>query len=225
MHLAIQENREEIVVYLLEHQANPNIRNYEGECAIHVAIKWSSPKLIDAILEHGGNPNLYNKNAESPLHICVSLKLVEAARTLMLKGANLNYQDSNGQTPFHLAVSIESSEMSKLFFESGSDPDVKDANLKTVWDICSKELYQYLNPKPIEKATKPDSRIGLGSERDFEKWNEGKQCYVCKKNEANRVLLPCRHKVVCNNCSSKFFEENSSCPICSMAVYAAIKDS
>ncbi|XP_023134322.2 cell growth regulator with RING finger domain protein 1 isoform X1 [Amphiprion ocellaris] len=45
-----------------------------------------------------------------------------------------------------------------------------------------------------------------------ENWAEGmgRDCVVCQNAEVNRVLLPCRHACVCNNCLSHF----QHCPIC-----------
>jgi hypothetical protein len=174
------------------------------------------------IIDGGADPNFYNKQAASPLHVCVDYDAEEEARTLMLKGADPNYQDSKGMTPFHVAAERKCAKMASLFFQSGADPDVRDAELRTVWETCGPEFKQKIYPSEISKQKDSDDEAPP-AEDDGKQWLRERKCFVCKTNDANRVLLPCRHLVLCHLCSAKFLEQFTYCPECEMAVYAAVK--
>ncbi|XP_040921167.1 cell growth regulator with RING finger domain protein 1 isoform X2 [Toxotes jaculatrix] len=65
--------------------------------------------------------------------------------------------------------------------------------------------------EPTEEARREEQSPVLEDEQD-ESWSEGsgRDCVVCQNAAVNRVLLPCRHACVCDNCVSHF----QHCPIC-----------
>ena len=174
------------------------------------------------LIDYAADPNLYNKLAASPLHLCVDYQAEEEARTLMLKGADPNYQDNDGKTPFHVAAQRRNVTMGSLFFESGADPEVRDANLHSVWDLCDEEYKEKIYPNDVQPS-KPSSKLDGPGEDDGMQWLRDEKCFMCKDNEADRILLPCKHRVLCHNCSNQFLEEYAVCPQCHMAVFAAVK--
>lgn len=220
--MAIQENHKNVITLLLSKNANPDIRNYEGETAIFIAIRYGHTDLFQQLIDAGANPNLYNKSAQYPLHICVEYKEGEASRNLMLMGADPNLQDNQGHTPFHIAAKNGDLETARIFTESGANPEIRNAQLQNVWDLCNEELINELNPPEAD----PESAKQEAPPDDAEdplQWNKDGKCFVCRSYMADRILLPCRHRVVCQHCSSRFFEEHGKCPLCDSAVYAAIK--
>lgn len=197
------------------------IKFYEN--TVFLAVRWGNTDILEKLLSHNANPNTYNKNATSPLHLCVEFNNADAARILLMKGADPNYQNSDGQTPFHMAVLKGNVQLSQIFYESGADPEVRDAELRTVWKCCTDEFKDQVTmappdegpPKPEEAAPPPE---------DPRQWLIDGKCFMCRENNADRLLLPCRHKVICQRCAEQFFEQFSTCPDCYMAVFASVKE-
>ncbi|XP_008277730.1 cell growth regulator with RING finger domain protein 1 [Stegastes partitus] len=70
-------------------------------------------------------------------------------------------------------------------------------------------------PRESDQPSEPNeeaSSVEQSPVLEEENWAEGmgRDCVVCQNAEVNRVLLPCRHACVCNNCVSHF----QHCPIC-----------
>ena len=222
LHLAIQERKTEMIDLLLDKGANCDIRNYEGENSVFMAVRWCGVDILEKLLDAGANPNLYNKEAASPLHVCVDYLAYDAARALLMKQADPNYQNNNGQTPFHVACVRKEVMLAQIFYESGADPDVRDAELKTAWMCCDEEFKaKVLQELPDDPIVEPPGHV---SEQNSRQWLIDGKCFMCKNLVADKVVLPCRHRVLCEQCSSQFFEQYSSCPQCYMAVFAAVKE-
>ncbi|KAI6242649.1 RING-type E3 ubiquitin transferase [Aphelenchoides fujianensis] len=48
------------------------------------------------------------------------------------------------------------------------------------------------------------------------------ECSICKDNESDTLLLPCRHLCICNNCDDSFLHNVKECPICRTPVKALL---
>ncbi|OHT08235.1 hypothetical protein TRFO_23312 [Tritrichomonas foetus] len=193
------------------------------ENSVFLAVRWGNTDILELLLNHNANPNIYNKSATSPLHLCVEFHAADAARLLLMKGADPNYQNNDGQTPFHVAVVNGDVQLSQIFYESGADPEIRDASLKIVWDCCSEDFMKEVTMAPPDEGPPPPPPEPLPRENSRQWLLDGK-CFVCREMDADRYLLPCRHKCVCHSCSEQFFEQYSTCPDCYMAVFAAVKD-
>jgi hypothetical protein len=212
----------DVIKFLLENAANPDIRNYEGENSVFLAVRWCKVDVLTILLDASANPNLYNKNAASALHLCVDFKAEDHARTLLMKGGDPNYQNNQGQTPFHVACERKESVLAQVFYESGADPEVRDADLWRAWDCCDEEFRTIVTEETPEVPLKPN--VENLPEPDAKAWLYEGKCFVCQQLLADKLVLPCRHKVLCHNCSAQFFELYSSCPQCYMSVYAATQE-
>jgi hypothetical protein len=221
LHLAIQERHTRLISFLIDAKSNLDVRNYEGENSVFMAVRWCGVDVLNKLLDAGARPDLYNKAAASPLHVCVDFQDVDAARALLVKGANPNYQNNAGMTPFHVACERHELELAQLLYTSGADADVRDAHLRTSWACCDKQfkmdVANEVEPEEIPEIHHPIPRV------DSMQWLHDGKCFVCQWMAAERLVLPCRHKVLCRNCTSRFFERYSSCPQCYMAVFASVK--
>ncbi|CAI9113631.1 OLC1v1014268C1 [Oldenlandia corymbosa var. corymbosa] len=67
----------------------------------------------------------------------------------------------------------------------------------------------------LQAALGEQTEITKYSQQEYERLqNEKVLCRVCFEGEISVVLLPCRHRVLCSNCSEKC----SKCPICRIAI-------
>lgn len=52
---AVQSWEEEIVCFLLEHHANPHIKDCSGNTALHYAVYGGKPSMAEKLLQYGAN--------------------------------------------------------------------------------------------------------------------------------------------------------------------------
>lgn len=57
LHKAANMSREEIGVFLVRHEASPNLTNANGEAALHLTSLNDLPQLAEELLLHGADPN------------------------------------------------------------------------------------------------------------------------------------------------------------------------
>ena len=112
------------VQILLEHNADVNLQNKDGDTPLYWILSSGSwmGKLVDMVrrlLEHGADPNICNNDHRTPLHEASSHGLLEAARLLLRYGAKVDEKDEEGKTPYEQATSDE---MTKLLVEHGAVP-------------------------------------------------------------------------------------------------------
>lgn len=52
---AVQNMKEDIILVLLQHKANPNLKDINGETALHHAVYSGIPEIVARLLEFGSN--------------------------------------------------------------------------------------------------------------------------------------------------------------------------
>ncbi|XP_063877858.1 serine/threonine-protein phosphatase 6 regulatory ankyrin repeat subunit B-like [Scylla paramamosain] len=103
LHVAANCGKEEIVEVLLNHNANCNIQDSQGNTPLHLAIIKGHHSCSEKIL--GGNTaniHLVNENQDSPLHLAVKVGHVTIADKLLDMELDYNAVDSLGNTALHL---------------------------------------------------------------------------------------------------------------------------
>eukprot|EP01112_Ceratiomyxa_fruticulosa_P001947 TRINITY_DN1209_c0_g1_i1.p1 TRINITY_DN1209_c0_g1~~TRINITY_DN1209_c0_g1_i1.p1 ORF type:complete len:365 (-),score=95.93 TRINITY_DN1209_c0_g1_i1:123-1217(-) len=79
LHAAVQKGRRDIVLYLLNHDANPNIRNKAGSTPLHKVIGTQVDQLeiLRALLKNGADPNIKNTAGLLPEQMTTKPLLLE----------------------------------------------------------------------------------------------------------------------------------------------------
>jgi len=165
LHVAAEYGYSEIVEVLLEHGADPNIRDKYGETPLHVAAAFGNSKVVEVLLEHGADPNARDDYGATPLHYAAAFdypKIVkslpkdlsdydatplqgavefnypEVAKLLLEHGANPNIQENKyGYTPLHYAASRCHVDVARVLLDHGADPTIRDNEGRTPLDIGS----------------------------------------------------------------------------------------
>jgi cytohesin len=98
---------------LLEHGANPNLRNKTGSTPLHDAALSGNKEVIEMLLARGADVSAQDSESKStPLHYAASFGRLEAVRTLVEHGADVSAKDSKGRTALQLAISNRQDEVS-----------------------------------------------------------------------------------------------------------------
>lgn len=79
--------------YLLQHGADPNLRDAGGNSPLMIAVTFGQVGLIPLLLAARANPNLGNTAGETPLIRAVQRRDVGTARVLVTGGANPDQPD------------------------------------------------------------------------------------------------------------------------------------
>ena len=105
LHLAVLDNKIEIVRYFLEKGANVNKAENSGYTPLHLAVARLNVEMVKLLVEKGANINDQNTaQGYSPLHIAASdARGATILEYLIAKGANVNAKAMDKTTPLDIA--------------------------------------------------------------------------------------------------------------------------
>lgn len=146
LHLSAARNYSLITNLLLEHGADPNLRNGYGETALHIAAYYkASGALIRSLIDAGAKINMRNhKNSwtasGTALHVAAEKGALSALNTLLDRGAGVDLQNGSGQTPLMVAVSKGNLSCVDALLEQDAKLDLVDSNGNSALDLARKRL-------------------------------------------------------------------------------------
>jgi len=128
----------EAVKYLVEHGADVNITNKNGNTPIGI-VGWKTGNLeiMNYLIEHGADINLTNNNGDSPLGLLVwDTNNLEAIKCLVEQKADVNIANNNGDTPLMDAAYLGKTKILSYLLSNGSDSNLKNKKSKTALDLA-----------------------------------------------------------------------------------------
>ena len=160
--LATQNNHKDIVAFLLQHDADPNI----GICSVSAATERGYVNILRLILQYDIDQSRLNKaclsackNGNSKAVELLLNKLAdvsfsneekmtfllaatwkcstEIVKLLLSNEANPNIADSNNHTPLYVACFMDHAEIASLLLDAGADTNVGMSN-SPLWTACIK---------------------------------------------------------------------------------------
>jgi len=137
LHTAADRGYLRIVEFLLEHGANPNMKNNYGSTPLHYAAMYGYPEVVELLLEHGANPNIQSNYGSTPLHYAAMYGYPEVVELLLEHGANPNIQNRYGYTPLHFAIEGCFVDVVRVLLDHGADPTIRDNEGRTPLDYGS----------------------------------------------------------------------------------------
>ena len=126
MHVAARAGHANILALLLEHGADMDGRDIDGDTALHRASWNGKVKAGQCLLDHGADINAQNNDGWTPLYHAAYYGQAKFARMLLERGARVDAQTDTGETPLHGAVKTDNIQAVRLLLEYGADVNARD---------------------------------------------------------------------------------------------------
>jgi ankyrin repeat protein len=115
------EEKEKIILKLLEQGINLNSREYNGYTPLHLAVIKQDIHLARTFIENGGDVNSRSNKGITPLHIAAYKCNKELVDLLLDHGAKTTLKDQNSRTASDYALLKDNLELAKYIKERGTD--------------------------------------------------------------------------------------------------------
>jgi ankyrin repeat protein len=120
---AISTGNSTLVEMLLDHGADVNEQNEQGESALIIAARAKNVKSMQILLERGAGINHADKNGITALLSSQRLGCWSAVKLLLDRGADVNIADSFGATPLLEASREHNADLVKVLLDKGAQVD------------------------------------------------------------------------------------------------------
>ena len=95
LHWASENNNQEMVELLIDHDANVNAKDKFGETSLYYAIEANKPDMVELLLDRGANVNAKNKHGVTLLNLATYKNKSVIAKLLLDHGALVSQTDIN----------------------------------------------------------------------------------------------------------------------------------
>ena len=130
---------EDMVLLLLKHHADAEIKNNSGYTALHyVCVDPNLLHVAKLLLKWSANIDAADNSGCSSLHHAVSANKIECVKFLLIKSARIDYSDNNGNSPLFRACEIENgTEIVQYLLEKKADVKLLNKAGKTALFFAS----------------------------------------------------------------------------------------
>lgn len=135
------------VQLLIDHGANVNSQDMNGQTALHYLAASGSFECVKMLINRGANVNLRNKYRMTALHFAES----ECVQLLIDHGANVNQQSMNGETVLHVATNYGKVDVVQKLLDAKADVNLRDAEGRTALHIAANPIaHKYHGRKQVD---------------------------------------------------------------------------
>lgn len=131
-HTALQAGSQnghlDVIQVLLNHNADVEIEDKDGDRAVHHAAFGDEPGVITLLAKASADLNARNKRRQTALHIAINKGHFNVVRTLLELNCHPSLQDTEGDTPLHDAISKEQDEMLSCLLDYNADTTLANNN-------------------------------------------------------------------------------------------------
>mmetsp|Transcript_12130 Transcript_12130/g.36978 ORF Transcript_12130/g.36978 Transcript_12130/m.36978 type:complete len:860 (+) Transcript_12130:144-2723(+) len=143
LHLAATEGHADVVELLLQHDANPEMKDRWGSTAMDDAVRNKRENVIKIFEKYGvrrddADPMTSGGLAEMELLEFSARGLYDLVRQRLMAGVSAQYADYDKRTPLHLAASEGHADVAELLLVNGARMDVRDRFGRTPIDDAIK---------------------------------------------------------------------------------------
>ncbi len=111
---------------LLEHNANPNVKGYNGVTALINATQHHQVDTVRLLLEHNANPDIQDNDGDAALIVAACCGYGDTERVLLEHGAKPDIQDNRGNTPLLVATRYHHKDTARLLLAHHAKPNIKN---------------------------------------------------------------------------------------------------
>lgn len=118
---------------LIDHNAEVNTRNNEGETPLHTACRYGDYELVKLILSSKKSDlNLQNSKGQTPLYLACEFGDDDIVEILLEGNADSSREDNNGKSPLHVSIEM----LNSIKYERKTLKEKDDIDyLYTKWNI------------------------------------------------------------------------------------------
>jgi len=109
---------------LIARGANVNVKNAQGDAALHWAAYKGSAELTRVLIDAGADLDALQSGGRTPLLLAASVPHAAAAKLLVEAGADVNIQDKNGDAPLHWAAKHGATDLVRALIRARAKLDV-----------------------------------------------------------------------------------------------------
>jgi ankyrin repeat protein len=147
LYYASSHGHNDIVEFLLAHNANIELGNILGERPLAKAAYFKHYDTVKTLLEHGAMVNYRDESGRTPLHDAACYSGKDIIDILISYGADVSAKSDSNYTPLHQAVESNNIEAAKALVEHGADIFAKNtydcSPSRKVSDMNDKERIEY----------------------------------------------------------------------------------
>lgn len=119
LHSAVSKGRNDVIDYLLNKGANPEIKNNNGLTPIFQALDLSRSGSVNKLIDCGANINVKGYRNRTLLHMAARSGNSSVTIKLIAKGIEINALDSKGSTALDCAILSSKTKTAKILAEKG----------------------------------------------------------------------------------------------------------
>lgn len=163
---AIAGGSTQLVKFLLEQNADPNVEVDDGYTCLLTAIESDNDQsiaIVQLLLAAGADIHAIGTNGWTPLHMAAARGHVKKCRLLIDAGADVNRRTEidASETPLMEAAFSGQPETTKVLLEFGADPSMRDTiNNRTPIEIA-KDAANGPDPEVVEFLKKENIQIDV----------------------------------------------------------------
>lgn len=163
---AVSGDSTQLVKFLLEQNADPNVDADDGYTCLLTAIESDNDQsiaIVQLLLAAGADIHAIGTNGWTPLHMAAARGHVKKCRLLIDAGADVNKRKEidASETPLMEAAFSGQPETTKLLLEFGADPFMRDTiNNRTPIEIA-KDAANGPDPEVVEFLEKENIQIDV----------------------------------------------------------------
>ncbi len=148
LYQAARNGYSDIVAYLLNKGADPNITNNSNVTPLFIAVSNGHEEVVKLLVEKGADPNIANNSNVTPLFVAASDGHEEVVKLLVEKGADPNIINSYGDSSHLAAAQRGHWEIVKLLIAKGANIHQQTKQKENLLHIAAKndkkEVIKYL---------------------------------------------------------------------------------
>ncbi|KAI9738600.1 MAG: hypothetical protein M1834_008104 [Cirrosporium novae-zelandiae] len=130
------KDADEIFDLLLRKEADINMKNYNGQTALHFCASKNNLDIARKLIAQNASARIKDKRGQLPLHRAAAIGSVPMVQLLVNNKSPLNATDISGQTALHHAISEGHGDTALLLLKLGAEADKRDIDGNLAVDLA-----------------------------------------------------------------------------------------